>query len=108
MPGKKAENVLEIRAYIKSRSQLGSKATDIHREVCSIYGEDQMSFSMVCMWVAKFKSEVQELKDAARPGRPATTQTKHNIKNPRFVKKRCQIYQETVSAVHNQVIITSS
>ena len=60
--------MLEISAYIKGRSQLGLKATNIHREVCDIYGEDQMSFSTVCRWVA-FKSGPQQLKDAARPGR---------------------------------------
>ena len=38
MTGKRAENVLEIRAYIKGRSLLGIKAADIHREVCDIYG----------------------------------------------------------------------
>ena len=34
MPGKRAENVLEIKAYIKGRLQLGLKATDM---VCNIY-----------------------------------------------------------------------
>ena len=37
MTGKRAENVLEIRAYIEGRSLLGIKAVDIHREVCDIY-----------------------------------------------------------------------
>ena len=40
MTGKRDENILEIRAYIKSRSLLGIKALDIHREVCDIYGEE--------------------------------------------------------------------
>ena len=34
MTGKRAENVLKIRAYIKGRSFLSIKAVDIHREVC--------------------------------------------------------------------------
>ena len=47
MTGKQAENVLEIRAYIKGRSLLGIKAVDIHPEVCDIYGEGQMSHKTV-------------------------------------------------------------
>ena len=43
MTGKRAENVLEIRAYIKGRLLLGIKAVDFHREVCDIYREGQMS-----------------------------------------------------------------
>ena len=69
--------MLEYRAYIKGRSHLGLKATEIHREVCNIYGEDQMSISTVYRWLAKFKSRLQQLND---PGRPATTTTKRNIK----------------------------
>ena len=38
-----------------------------------------MSFSMVYRSVAKFKSGLQQLIDAPRPDRPATTMTKHNI-----------------------------
>ena len=38
-------------------------------------------YSTVCRWVAKFKSRVQQLKDAARPGRTATTTTEYKIKN---------------------------
>ena len=52
MTGKRAENVLEIRAYIKVRSLLGIKAVDIHLEVCDIYREGQMSHRTVCRWVA--------------------------------------------------------
>ena len=79
MVGKRAENVIEIRAYIKGRSLLGLKPVDIHREVCDIYGKGQMSYMTICRWVARFKSGHQQLKDAAHTGRPATTTTKHNI-----------------------------
>ena len=87
MTGKRAENVLEIRSYIKGRSLLGIKAVDIHREVCDIYGEGQMSHRTVCRWVAKFSAGQQQLKDAARPGRPATTTTKGNIEKIRNILK---------------------
>ena len=73
MTGKPAENVLENGAYIKGRSLLGIKAVDIHREVCDIYGEGQMSHSTVCRWVAKFSA--------------ATNTTKGNIEEIRNIPK---------------------
>ena len=39
-----------------------------------------MSRRTVCRWVAKFSAGQQQLKDAAHPGRPATTTTKVYIK----------------------------
>ena len=75
MTGKRAENVLEIRAYIKGRSLLGIKAVDIHRKVCDIYEVGQISHRTVCRWVAKFSGGQQQLKDVARPSRPATKGT---------------------------------
>ena len=82
MTGKRAEKVLE-RAYIKGRSLLGIKAVDIYRQVCGIYGEGQMSRMTVCRWAA-FSAWQQQLKYAARPGRPAATTTKGNRKNPKY------------------------
>ena len=70
MTGKRAENVHKIRAYIKGKSLLSIKSVDIHNEVCDINGEDQMSHRTVCRWIAKFCAGQQQLKDAARPGRP--------------------------------------
>ena len=69
MTGKRAENPVEMGAYIEARSLLGLKPVHIHREVCDIYREGQMSHRSVCRWVAKFKA-----------GRPQTTTTKSNIK----------------------------
>ena len=76
MTGKRAENSMEIRAYLKARSLFGLKPVDIHREVCDLYGEGQMSHRCVCRLVAKFKAGQQDLKDAVR----STTTTKSNIK----------------------------
>ena len=87
MTGKRAENVLEIRAYIRGRSLLGLKSKDIHQEVCDIYGDGQMSFSTICRWVAKFQSGQQQLKDAARPGRPVTSTTPKNVEKIRELLK---------------------
>ena len=80
MTGKRAEDSMEIRAYIKARSLLGLKPVEIHCEVGDINGEGQMSHRSVCRWVAKFKASQQDLEDAACSGRPPTTTTKSNIK----------------------------
>ena len=37
MTGKRGENSMEIRTYIKARLLLGIKQVDIHCEVCNIY-----------------------------------------------------------------------
>ena len=79
MTGKRAENVLEIRAYIRGRSLLGTRHVDVHCEVCDIQGEGQMCHRTVCRWVAKFRSGQQHIKDAAHTGHPATTTSKGNI-----------------------------
>ena len=76
---------LKLGPIIKGRSLLSIKAVDIQREVCGIYGEGQMSHRTICRWVAKFSAGQQQMKDAARTGRPATTTTKGNIeKNPKY------------------------
>ena len=80
MTGKRAENSMEIKAYIKARSLLCIMPVDIHREVCDIHSEEQMSHRSVCRWVANFKAGQQDLKDASLSGRPPTTTTKSNIK----------------------------
>jgi len=49
-----------------------------------------MSYMTICRWVARFKSGHQQLKDAARKGRPATTTTKHNIERIRQILKKTQ------------------
>ena len=68
--------------YSKARSQLSLKPVDIHREVCDLYGEGQMSQRSVCRWLAtcKFKAGHQDFKDAAHSCHLLTTTTKSNIK----------------------------
>ena len=76
---KRAENSMEIRAYVKARALFGLKPVDSLHEVCDIYGEGQMSNRCVCRWVAKFKAGQQDLRDAARSDFPLTTTTKSHI-----------------------------
>ena len=47
-----------------------------------------MSLSTVYMWVAKCKSGLQQLKDAAHPGHHATTMTKRNIQKIHTLLKK--------------------
>ena len=47
-----------------------------------------MTFSTVYRWVAKLKSRLQQLKDAARLVCPATTMTKCNIKKSVVCSKK--------------------
>ena len=73
MTGKRANSVLELRAYIKGRPQFCIKPVDIYYEVCKIYGEYQMSYRTICRWVSKFRRGQQQLKDAAHTDCPAKT-----------------------------------
>lgn len=52
MNGKRANNALQIRTFIKGRTILSIKPVDIHREVCDICGNGQMSHRSVCRWLA--------------------------------------------------------
>ena len=74
MTGKRAENSMEIRAFMKARSLLGLMPVDIHSEVCDIYGEGQMPHR-----VDKFKAGQLDLKKASRSGRPPTNTRVHGI-----------------------------
>ena len=51
----------------------------MHRKVYDIYEVGQISHRTVCMWVAKLSAGQQQLKDAARPSRPATITTKGTL-----------------------------
>ena len=48
-------------------------------------------YRSVCRWVAKFSAGQQQLKDAARPGRPATTTTKGNIEKKSEISSKLML-----------------
>ena len=79
MTGKRAENSMEIRAFMKARSLLGLMPVDIHREVCDIYGEGQMHHR-----VDKFKAGQLDLKKSFsfRPSSNKYTSSWHFKKTP--------------------------
>ena len=90
---------LQLAPTKKGRSLLGIKPEHIHREVCDIYGNGQMSHRSVCRWVAKSKTGYEHLKDAARQGRPATVTTNNNIvKIHQISQKRRKIYYEAIGS----------
>ena len=54
--------------------------------MCHLWGGPK-SHRTVCRWVAKLSAGQQQLKDVARPGRPATTTIKCNIEKIRNILK---------------------
>ena len=110
MTGKKVENSMKIRVYIKARSLLCFKPVDIHREVCDIYGEGQMSNRCVCRWVSKLMAGEKDLTDAARSGRPRTTglPQKVTLKNYQFTYSGCSIRRKGSGTISKLFFSTSS
>lgn len=66
---------LSLRSYIKTRSLLGSTATEIHNELVTAYGSDVVSYSTVALWFRRFSNGRNSFEDNPRIGRPITTIT---------------------------------
>jgi transposase len=47
------------------------KTTDIHRQLCEVYGEHAMSDSMVMRWARHFNEGRENVHDNKRSGRPS-------------------------------------
>lgn len=62
----------EIRGYIKTRFKLGKPAKAIFDELCVAYGHRIVSYSTVTRWYKRFKSGIESVESAPRPGRPAS------------------------------------
>jgi len=45
--------------------------SEIHREICQVYGHNAMSDGMVRKWVWMFNEERENVHDEARSGRPS-------------------------------------
>ena len=69
MDGRIVEKVKEIRADIKTRALLIRGSTDIYADICTVYGSNLMSFSIVCRRVRKFSAGVLSVTSAPRPCR---------------------------------------
>jgi histone-lysine N-methyltransferase SETMAR len=51
----------------------GLEATEAQREICGVYGDSIISVDTCQRWFARFRSGDINLADAARSGRPSTT-----------------------------------
>ena len=80
MVGKRSLKSEEIRVYIKNRSKLGITSKEIFEELCTVYGQNEVSYSTVTRWVKKFKTGIETVKDGARPGRSRDAATDNTIK----------------------------
>jgi len=70
---KRIENPTDCqnRAVIRFLQAKTIQPTDIHRQVCEVYGEGAMSDSMVRRWCRQFESGRDNLHDDKRSGRPS-------------------------------------
>jgi hypothetical protein len=61
----------EIRPVIRFLNARNLKPTDIHRQLCEVYGEYAMSDSVVRRWVRHFNEGRENVHDDPRSGRPS-------------------------------------
>lgn len=71
---------IEYRAVIKFFTRKGLNATEISKELNSVYEDCAPAYRTVAKWVAEFKDPERDFEDAPRTGRPSTTITDENIK----------------------------
>ena len=53
--------------------------TEIHHEVCTVYGEQAMTRQAIGKWCKQFQEGRMELQDEAGKGRPSTSTTADHI-----------------------------
>jgi transposase len=70
---------IEYRAVIKFFTRKGLNATEIRKELDSVYKDSAPSYRTVAKWVAEFKDSERGFEDAPRIGCPSTTITDENI-----------------------------
>ena len=70
MVEKRSEKWLQIRSYIQARQKLAISAKNIFKEICDIYGNNEVSYSTVTRWISKFKSGREQVEDRRHCGRP--------------------------------------
>lgn len=61
----------EIRSVIRFLNERNTKACEIHRQICEVYGSNAMSDSMVRRWVRHFNEGRENVHDNERSGRPS-------------------------------------
>jgi len=61
----------EIRSVIRFLNARNVLPSEIHHQICQVYGDNAMSDGMVTKWVRMFNEEREMLHDEARSGRPS-------------------------------------
>ena len=61
----------EIRSVIRFLNARNVLPSEIHHQICQVYGDNAMSVGMVRKWVRMFNEGRENLHDAARSGRPS-------------------------------------
>src|SRR5258705_4831873 len=70
---------VEYRSVIRFLWAKGKLPCEIHREMCTVYGDTFMSRPNVAYWCSKFASGCTQVLDEERSGRPHTSSTNANI-----------------------------
>ena len=60
----------EIRCVIRFLNARNVLPSEIHHQICQVYGDNAMSDGMVRKWVRMFKGGRKNVHDEARSGRP--------------------------------------
>jgi len=61
----------EIRSAIRFLNARNVLPSEIHHQICQVYGDNGMSDGMVRKWVRMFNEGRENLQDEARSGRPS-------------------------------------
>lgn len=75
----KVASKCELRGVIRFLTGKNKTATEIHQELCSVYGQQCMSLQMVARWRTQFVNGRDQLHDEERAGRPAHATTDENV-----------------------------
>ena len=69
----------EVRGVIRFLHAKGTKPSDIHGELVTVYGNNVMSKKQVYAWCSKFSEGRSNLDDDPRPGRKQTSSSDNNV-----------------------------
>jgi len=64
-------SVCEIRSVIRFLNLRNMLPSEIHHQICQVYGDNAMSDGMVRKWVRMFNERRENVHDEARSGRPS-------------------------------------
>lgn len=67
-----SNHIRHVILYEYDKQPQKKNARSAHEQICSVYGDDIISYSQVARWFQKFKDENFDLSDAPIPGRPDT------------------------------------